>query len=244
MCELCLYQSYFVKSANKTLFSLSSKGHKYKDAISEALPSTNVTMYFPSEFGVDHAVHEFKQDFWDLKKDHYEKVRELAPHVKVSRVYVGLFTEDSIGPWFGFDSKSSRYESVGSTDARVSFTSREDSGKVMAALASLPPSEVPESLHVAGDTASFSEIARIMEKAGADTITIESLDLEEFKDKLIKEPVASPGPYIRFLMGEGKIEHSKGGLGCDNNLVNAGERRWTWTTLTNLAEDKGGKPNA
>jgi hypothetical protein len=184
---------------------------------------------------VDHVVHEFKQSIWDAKKDHYELVRKLSANIKVSRVYVGLFSEDSIGPWFGFDSKTARYESVGSADAKISFTSREDSGKVMAALSSLPIGEVPEEIHIAGDTLSFHEIKKAMEKAGTGPIKVESLDLKEFKDKLMKEPSPTPGPYLRFLMGEGRINHSKNGLGNDNDLVNKGESKWKWTRLSQLA---------
>lgn len=227
----------------KDLCSLSSKAHIYKDAIAKALPSTNVSMYFPSEFGVDHIVHEFKQAFWDAKKRHYEDVEKLGC-TRVSRVYVGLFTEDSIGPWFGFNTKTGVYECIGSPDAKVSFTSREDSGKTMAALASLPLHEVPEEVHIAGDTQSFNEIAEIMELAGAGSITVQRLDLEEFKDKLMKEPATTPAPYLRFLIGEGKIEHRKEGLGCDNDLVNKDESKWKWKTLTDLAGETGGKPNA
>ena len=223
--------------------SLSSKGHLYKDAIAEAIPLTKVCLYFPSEFGVDHVVHEFNQVFWDAKKRHYDDVQKLDS-IKVSRVYVGLFTEDSIGSWFGFNTKTGVYECVGSPDAKISFTSREDSGTAMAALASLPLSDVPEEVHIAGDTRSFNEIAKIMEDSGAGPITIQQLDLEEFKDKLMKEPVASPAPYLRFLVGEGKIDHRKERLGCDNDLVNKDETNWKWTTLTDLAERTGGKPNA
>jgi hypothetical protein len=168
--------------------SLSSKGHLYKDAIAEALPLTKVCLYFPSEFGVDHVVHEFNQVFWDAKKRHYDDVQKLDS-IRVSRVYVGLFIEDSIGSWFGFNTKTGVYECVGSPDAKISFTSREDSGTAMAALASLPLSDVPEEVHIAGDTRSFNEIAKIMDDSGAGPITIQQLGLEEFKDKLMKEPV-------------------------------------------------------
>lgn len=190
---------------------------------------------------MDHIVHEFKQSFWDAKKDHYELVRKLSPDIKISRVYVGLFLEDSIGPWFGFDSKTARYESVGSTDAKISFTSREDSGKVMAALSSLPIGDVPEEIHIAGDTLSFHEIKQVMEKAGSVLIKVESLDLKEFKDKLMKEPSPNPGPYLRFLVGEGRINHSKNGLGNDNDLVNKREGKWKWTRLSQLATQTKGK---
>lgn len=213
---------------------MSSKGHHFKDAISQALPSSSVKLYFPSEFGVDHSVHDFKQAFWDAKKGHSEEVKKIAPEIKVSRVYVGLFTEDSISPWCGFDTKEKRFECVGSPDTKISFTTREDSGKVMAALAALSPNNVPEEIHIAGDTASFREIAAVIENVGGGPISVTQLDMMEFKDKLMKEPTTSPGPYLRFIMGEDKLNHSKLGLGCDNELVNPGESEWKWTTLADL----------
>ncbi|CZR65133.1 uncharacterized protein PAC_15033 [Phialocephala subalpina] len=166
---------------------LSSKSHHFKNAIAKALPSSGVTLYFLSEFGVDHS-----------------EVKRIAPNIKVSRVYVGLFTEDSIGPWFGFNTKEKRFECVGSPDVKISFTTREDSGKVMTALAALSPKLVPEETHI--------------------------LDMTEFKDKLMKKPAATSGPYLGFIMKEDKLNHSKVGLRCDDELVNPGEREDEPTT--------------
>lgn len=183
-------------------------------------------------------MHDFKQSFWDAKKHHSDEAKKLAPNIKVSRVYVGLFTEDSIGPWFGFDTEAKLFECVGSPDAKISFTTREDSGKTMAALASLSPNLVPEEIHTAGDTASFREIARVVENAGGGPITITELDLMEFKNKLLVDPTDSPGPYLKFIMGEGKLDHSEKKLGCDNELVNPRESNWKWTTLADLQKQK------
>ena len=74
--------------------------------------------------------------------------------------------EGSIGPWFGFDTKDSKYEAVGSKDVRVSFTGLDDVGKVVTSLASMPVEKVLDEIHISGNSASISEIAEIMDGAG------------------------------------------------------------------------------
>ena len=62
--------------------------------------------------------------------------------------------------------------------------------------------------------------------------------MTEFKDKLMKKPAATSGPYLGFIMKEDKLNHSKVGLGSDNELVNPGESEWKWTTLADLQKVK------
>lgn len=102
--------------------------------------------------------------------------------------------------------------------------------------------QVPESVHVGGDTLSFSEIARVMEEAGAGKIEVTEVDLHEHKQKALIADTADPAKYLRFLMGENKINHTVRGLGCDNELLNPGEKRWQWKTMKDLARETGGKP--
>lgn len=71
-------------------------------------------LYFPSEFGVNHYLHDFEHDEWNAKKHHFRLAGELIPNIRVCRVYAGLFLEESVGPWFGFFTKQGRYEAVGS----------------------------------------------------------------------------------------------------------------------------------
>ncbi|CAI7580081.1 unnamed protein product [Penicillium crustosum] len=95
--------------------TIGASGHAFKEKLLRALPNTNVQVYLPSEFGVDHYVHDFPHLEWDQKKRHVELARELIPHKKVCRVFCGLFLEDSIGPWFGLDTKHSRVHVAGDT---------------------------------------------------------------------------------------------------------------------------------
>jgi hypothetical protein len=70
---------------------LSSKGHHFKLKILETLPSSSVTLYFPSEFGLDHYGHTFPQEQWGVKKQMYQRAKKEAPNVQMCLVFIGLF---------------------------------------------------------------------------------------------------------------------------------------------------------
>ena len=209
-----------------------------------ALPNTDVKLYFPSEYGVDHRKYPFAAAEWVPKKDHFETAQELfAGKIKICRVFVGLLLEDSIGPWFGYDTKNGIYEAVGSTNVRSSFTSKDDVGKVLATLSSMLLANIPEAVHISGDNASFEDIAAIMYRAGAGKVEVKSRELEPWKKWAIEAKGQTPENYLRFLMGEEKIDHRVGTeLGCDNEVVNPGQKIWRWRTLADLATDTRGRP--
>ena len=152
--------------------------------------------------------------------------------------------EDSIGPWFGFDTRGGRYESVGSSAERVSFTGLGDVGRVVAGLCRLfaAEGEVPDVVHVAGDTKCVADVARVMEREGGGPIEVTQAALGEYKERVTSVVGSDPAAYLRFLMGEGKINQSPAGLGCDNDLVNPEERVWKWKSLEELARETRGRP--
>lgn len=203
----------------------------------------SIKLYFPSELGVDHTVHDFPAIEWDRKKNHYAQAQRLLgpKNIKICRVYTGLFLEESIGPWFGFNTKEGIYEMVGSADAKVAFTSLKDVGAAMVAIAALPLSEVPEELRIAGDNVSARQISEIMISAGAGAISITSIPITEYKEKVVKAQQGTE-TFLRFLMGEEKIDHSHEGLGNSNELLNPGQALWKWKTMKDLALDTNGKP--
>lgn len=217
-------------------------GHSFKEKLLHALPHTDVQVYLPSEFGVDHYVHDFPHLEWDTKKEQFALAQKLIPDRKICRVFCGLFIEDSIGPWFGFDTKNGLYESVGPANSPISFTSLQDVGKVVASLATLPKERIPDTVHVGGDTRSFLGISEIMRDAGAGPIEVSEVSLSEYKKEVTSTSSWDPARYLRFLMGENKINHTAGALGDDNELVNPNGELWKWKDLTDLARDTGGKP--
>lgn len=222
--------------------AIGASGHSVKDKMLRALPDSKVATYFPSEFGVDHYIHDFPHPEWDRKKHHFNLAKGVIPQVKLCRVFIGLFTEDSIGPWFGFDTRDGRYESVGSAESPVSFTSLEDTGKVVAKLATMPSKKIPDQVHIGGDTVSMREIASEMETAGAGDIDVTEIDLAGYKEEVLKEKTDDPSKFLRFLMGERKIDHTVDRLGNDNELVNPGESEWRWKKMADLASETDGRP--
>ncbi|KAJ5169627.1 uncharacterized protein N7500_002410 [Penicillium coprophilum] len=217
-------------------------GHDFKTKIAATLPRTDIRVYFPSEFGVDHCGHDFAHLEWDEKKKHVVHVQSVNAHIKICRIFCGLILEDSIGPWFGLDTQNGQYTSVGSFRTPVSFTSLDDVGRTVASLATMPTEKIPEVVHVGGDSRSIAEIAGIMESAGAGHIKIDCLPYEEYKAETIAKPSWRPAAYLWFLMGDGGIAHTPAYLGDDNDLVNPGQRLWKWKTVEDLAKETNAQP--
>ncbi|PYH93653.1 isoflavone reductase family protein [Aspergillus ellipticus CBS 707.79] len=222
--------------------TVGASGHAFKEKLLRALPQTDVQVYFPSEFGVDHYIHDFPHLEWDQKKKHVALAEQLVPGIKVCRVFCGLFLEDSIGPWFGFDTKNGRYESVGSPQTPASFTSLGDVGKAVASLAALPKEQIPNAVHIAGDTRSIAEIASIMEGEGAGRVEVTEIELPKYKEETTAMVSKDPARFLRFLVGENKINHTREGLGNDNELVNPKQQLWKWADLIGLARETNGQP--
>ncbi|KAJ5138556.1 uncharacterized protein N7515_003404 [Penicillium bovifimosum] len=223
--------------------AIGPSGHEFKTRIAATLPRTNIRLYFPSEFGVDHYGHDFAHLEWYEKKKHLANAQPVVTDMKICRVFCGLFLEDSIGPWFGLDTKNGRYTSVGPPTKPVSFTGIGDVGKTVAALATMEVDMVPEIVHVGGDTRSVLEIAGIMRDAGAGEIEVSEVPYEEYKKKTTGgEASWDPAAYLRFLMADGSIDHTVNGLGSDNEFVNPGQRLWKWKTMEELAKETKGRP--
>lgn len=222
--------------------AIGSAGDTLRTQIVQAMGGTNVKLYFPSEYGVDHTRHDFSHPEWDKKKAHMELCRNVLKNTKICKVYAGLFLEDSIGPWFGFDTKHGNYESYGSSDELVTYTSLGDVGRSVASLALLPISEIPSEVHLCGSIVSMGTVARLMRNKSGGEIRIIQQSLEQMKAKELAAQRADPSGCLRFLMGEGKIKHTPDKYGCDKELVNPDESKWKWKTMDDLVEETGGRP--
>ena len=120
-------------------------------------------MYVPSEFGVDHTIHDFPHPEWDAKKCHFVIAQEVLPRsTKIIRISIDLFLEDSIGWWFGFDTKKGVYGAVGSAEKKASFTIVDDVGKVLAEMSVEELEQVLDQLHISRASASMSEVVKLM----------------------------------------------------------------------------------
>lgn len=211
-----------------------------KDKIVENIPSS-AKLYFPSEFGVDHTLPGYTHAEWVYKKDHAKQAEQRYPNLRVCRIYCGFFLETTVGPWFGFNTKEGHYEGVGSVDQPVSVTAFDDVARSVAELSSGDISKVPSTVRLSGDRASMNEVAEIMKAHGAGDIRTSVIDLEPYKQKAISEHL-TPDKFLRFAMGEGKINFGPGGLGNDNELVNPEETRWKWKKFKDIAAEHQGVP--
>jgi hypothetical protein len=210
-------------------------------------------MYFPSEFGVDHTLHEFPNKTWDFKRRHMDHARRIASernaeqqgsiHLKVCRVFIGLFLEDLI-PELGLDIENFRLESVGPVDTKISYTSMDDVGKILAVLATMSTDKlttVPETIRLSGTDASIKETASYGMMVTGRNVLVESVDGPSFKRNTLESEDQNPYPYLRFLMGDGSIDYrakSRGGLGNDNELINPKETKFQWKTLLDLLYER------
>lgn len=234
--------SQALQGADVLISTVGPAGHDFKDKLIDAISQSAIKLYIPSEFGVDHTIHDFPHAEWDRKKKHHDKIMATIPKTKVCRIYNGLFLEDSIGPWFGFDTKHGIYESVGSPNKLISFTALSDVGNVVAQIARTPIDQIPESLHISGDALTIRQLGAAMENAGSSPIQIKEIDLNDFKQKAVAEGTQDPAKCLRFLMGEGKIDHTMSGWGDDNELVNPNHQNWIWKTVARYAKETGGRP--
>lgn len=227
--------------------SIGPSGHGFKEKLLRSLPGSSVRLYFPSEFGCYHYIPNFVHPEFDAKKRHFQLAQEILcdTNIHVCRVYAGLFLEDSIGPWFGFNTAEGKYEAVGDLSQRTSYTSIHDIGKAVAVLASSAlenSTSMPSEVFLEGDSKSISEIAQIMTSHGAGQINISSIDLGEYKQSVFARPTPTPERYLRYMMAEGKIYHSGRQLENSNSIVNKDNQLWKWKSMVDLAIETHGKP--
>jgi hypothetical protein len=144
----------------------------------------------------------------------------------------------SFGPWFGMNTKKGLWEPIGSKDTPAAFTALADIGKGIAALACLPPSEIPDHVRMVGSNISFKEASEAMTAVSGNPIEIKEIELEAFKKDTTKKSEGDPAAFIRFVMGEGKLDFSKN----ENEVFNPGEKVFKWKTLQEYAKEVDGKP--
>ena len=76
-------------------------------------------------------------------------------------------------------------------------------------------------------------------------ISVKTIDATEYRRKTIESGERDPAGYLRFLIGNGSIDHCskvEGGIGNDNELVNPGGARWKWKSMANYAAEIHGRP--
>lgn len=225
---------------------LGTTHHSAKDKLLTAALANDVLLYIPSEFGVDDRFNDFEHVEWDQKKHNVARARkEGGPKMKTVAIYIGLFLEHSIGPWFGFNTRNKVYTAVGSPDTLVTYTSKGDVARsvaqvVMQALGS--PSTYPDDICIAGTLKSHTQVRDIISRESGEQIEVKSLgDVAAYKKELLEKsgPKENLPGYIRLLMAEGKLDFSKHN---QNEMVNPEQKLWKWKTLEEYAKEVNGRP--
>lgn len=232
---------------------VSSLGINDADAANKlvrAAVQAGVKAYFPSEFGGDHWKNDFpgfEHEEWVHKKKHMSYAREYAKDkLRIISVYNGMLLEDTIGPWFGFDTEGGIYTCIGPKAVPFALTSKADIGRSLVYLSLLCMSStngaVPDEVHLAGSLASVEDIANAVMKESGKKIEIKEIDLGEFKELTKKDmekgKLDNPASHIRILIGEGKMNWEKN----DNDLVNPGQKNWKWKTMQDYIKEMKGEP--
>ncbi|KAG8881603.1 hypothetical protein FRB97_009356 [Tulasnella sp. 331] len=210
-----------------------------KDTLFKEAAASGVKVYFPSEYGVDHRYGPQNHVWFNEKERHSSAARNEAPgQLKVIKLYIGMFTEIIFSPFFGLDNKSGVYTSLGlgTSDKKVAITSTADIGAAIARLSTLAvadPQSVPDDVRISGDNKSWNELADIVGRATGKTIKVVEEPVEGADDK-DGEDLPALARLLRLNFARGAVDFSKDN---DNELVNPGQKYWTWKTTEVYARD-------
>ncbi|KAG8983576.1 hypothetical protein FRB94_007507 [Tulasnella sp. JGI-2019a] len=209
------------------------------DSLVKEAVASGVKVYFPSEFGMDHRNGPQNHVWFHEKARHVAAARNIAQgHLQVIQLYIGMFTEVIFGPFFGLDTKSGVYTSLGSgtADKEVSITSTADIAAAVARLAIIAvadPTSVPDQVRITGDNRSFNELADIVGSEVGKKITVVEEPVAQTSDQPDGEDLGALARLLRLNFADGAVDFSKN----DNELVNPGQKFWKWKTVRDHARD-------
>ena len=130
------------------------------------------------------------------------------------------------------------WEAIGSSNTPSAYTALQDVGKAVASLSRLPPSQVPDHVRIVGSNISFKDASKAMTAVSGQKIELKEVELGPFKAKTTEKMERDPASFIRFIMGEGKLDFTQN----ENETANPGETLWKWETVQDYANEVGGKP--
>jgi hypothetical protein len=77
-------------------------GHQFNEKLIRAMStSSNVQVYFPSEFGVDHYIHDFPHREWDQKKQHFQLATRVISNARIFGPSAVSFSKRASGHGLG-----------------------------------------------------------------------------------------------------------------------------------------------
>lgn len=206
-------------------------------AIEQVVLLAKPKLYIPSQFGTKlTASQKFFPGFLKGKLDHSEALR--AKGIKVLDIYTSVFVG---GPWtyeinghLGIDTASGSVTYLGSPDQKVSFSTLEDIGRVIASLATKNIADLPDEVRVQSGFVTPAEVKESWETRHNKKLEVRATIPKEQVAAEAKEEWAKNGflpekflYYLNVLVSQGL----DGGLlfdSNDNEFVNPGESFWKW----------------
>ena len=140
--------------------------------ITAAVLKAGAERYVPWQFGVDYDVvgRGSGQDVWDEQLDVREMLRGQS-RTRWTIVSTGMFTSFLFEPSFGLvDLENNRVHALGGWDNRLTVTTPEDIGLLVATILAADPPLLDRVVFVAGDTISYRELADTVDRVLSRTV--------------------------------------------------------------------------
>lgn len=172
--------------------------------IARAVLAAGTRRYLPWQFGFDYDVigHGSSQDLFSEQLGIRNLLRQQSSTNWVI-VSTGVFMSFLVEASFGVvDVEQRRVRALGSWENKITATSVEDIGKVVAEIVYAAP-EDQGVMHIAGDTLNYADLACIVERVSGQVVARELWSIEKLKSDLIHDPNDGMMKY-RVVIGEGK----------------------------------------
>lgn len=172
--------------------------------IARAVLAAGTRRYIPWQFGFDYDLigHGSSQDLFSEQL----RVRDLLRQQSSTNwvvVSTGVFMSFLAQVSFGVvDVEQHLIRALGSWENKITATSVEDIGKVVAEIIYSAP-EVQGVVHIAGDTLTYADLARIMDSISDQVVARELWSIDKLKLDLIQDPNNGTKKY-RVVVAEGK----------------------------------------
>lgn len=203
--------------------------------IENVVKAVKPKVFIPSQFGVELDKISYFPGFLEAKDKHSAAIRALG--VKSVDIITSFFADEgsylyAVVAHAGIDPAAKTVTYFGSPDTKFSYTKLEDVGKVVASVASIPPSELPDKVRVQAEQISFKEFASKYEKRNNVTLTAKIVDgpyLQEAQEKYKNFSFNDFLYYLHVIASQG-IDKGASFSSNENELVNPGAKNWTWST--------------
>lgn len=171
--------------------------------VAKAAIGSGCRKYFPWQFGIDYDVlgRNSAQDLFTEQLDVRDLLRQQSK-MNWTIVSTGIFTSFIFEPAFGIvNAERDNVTALGGWDNRITSTSPEDIGKLVAEIA-LVHTETIGIVFTAGDTVSMKEIANAIDRVLLRRVDRGLKTVNELKEELALDPTNGMRKY-RVVFAEG-----------------------------------------